>query len=207
MIGMVRVLKVIMLLVVTEVVEVSLLVHVDILGAHPTFMVLIPIVSGYFMGSSTGAVMGFLSGMTADLFVPTPFGLTALIWICTGYLAGLSAGLLSTTTDGDAATGLSGIGSGMQVPNQTGAVPIALVCMLLAGSAQVGYGLLGALFGVPAMLTGYLLRSLPATVVGAVVGAGPMLVAVRWAFKRDGIHAGKRGALFSAVGPRGVLHR
>ena len=87
MISAVRVLRVLALVVVTEIVEVALLVHIDILGAHPSFMILIPIVSGYLMGSSTGAVMGFLSGMTADLFVPTPFGLTALVWICTGYLA------------------------------------------------------------------------------------------------------------------------
>lgn len=204
--SIVRVLKILAFVIATAIVEVALLVHIDMLGAHPSFMILIPIVSGYLMGSSTGAVMGFVSGMTADLFVPTPFGLTALVWICTGYLAGLSASLFSAATDGDAVASLSGTTSGAQVAAQTGAVPIALVCMLLAGTAQVGYALLGALFGVPAMLTGYLLRSLPVIVIGAVVGAGPMLIAARWAFKR-GVHSGRRGALFPVAGSAGVVRR
>lgn len=199
MISVVRVLRILALVVVTEIVEVALLVHIDILGAHPSLMILIPIVSGYLMGSSTGAVMGFVAGMTADLFVPTPFGLTALVWICAGYLAGLSASLFSASTDGDAAVSSSG--------TQAGAVPVALVCILLAGTAQVGYALLGALFGVPAMLTGYLLRSLPAVIIGAIVGAGPMLVAARWAFQRGGVRSRKRGMLFPATGSAGVMRK
>ena len=104
-------------------------------------------------------------------------------------------------------TGLSSTASGAQAAAHTGTVPVALVCMLLAATAQVGYALLGALFGVPAMLTGYLLRSFPAVIVGAIIGAGPMLVAVRWAFQRGGARNRMGGMLSSVAGSTGVMRK
>ncbi len=171
--GLTRLAKIALVVGVSEMVEVVLLQRVDILGAHPSIMVLVPILAGYIAGPSTGAAMGFVAGSIADLFLPTPFGLSALVWICAGYVAGYASVVLR---DEAVPTGTRG---------QVGSLPIVFVCALFAGSALAGYALLGALFGVPAMLTYYLPQSLPAVIVGAFLGAGPMTVAVRWALRRE----------------------
>ena len=48
-------------------------------GVHPDIMVLLPILAGLVGGPARGASMGFASGLVADLFLPTPFGLSALV--------------------------------------------------------------------------------------------------------------------------------
>ncbi|MHB8263238.1 MAG: hypothetical protein ACYDGY_05760 [Acidimicrobiales bacterium] len=171
--GFTRLAKIALVVVVSEMVEVVLLQRIDIFGAHPSVMVLIPVLAGYIAGPSTGAAMGLVAGLTADLFLPTPFGLSALVWICAGYVAGYATVLLQ---DEAAPTGTLG---------QAGTLPVVFVCALFAGSALAGYALLGALFGVPPMLTYYLPQALPAVIVGAFLGAGPMMVAVRWALRRE----------------------
>ena len=45
-------------------------------GAHPDVMLLLPIAAGLVGGPNAGAWVGFVSGLVADLFLPTPFGLT-----------------------------------------------------------------------------------------------------------------------------------
>jgi hypothetical protein len=171
--GFTRLARITLVVVVSEMVEVVLLQHVDIFGAHPSVMVLIPIVAGYIAGPAGGAAMGFAAGLVADLFLPTPFGLSAVVWICTGYAAGYATAILrGGETD---AAGSQG---------QAGTLPIVFVCALFAGCAMAGYALLGALFGVPAMLTYYLPQALPAVIIGAFAGAGPMMLAVRWAFRQ-----------------------
>ena len=72
--GFTRLARITLVVVVSEMVEVVLLQHVDIFGAHPSVMVLIPIVAGYIAGPAGGAAMGFAAGLVADLFLPTPFG-------------------------------------------------------------------------------------------------------------------------------------
>ena len=93
-------------------------------------MVLLPIAAGVIGGASRGATMGFWSGLVSDLFVPTPFGLSALV----GCLVGFAVGQATTALDRSAAW--------------------LLVVSAVAGSAvyEVTYALLGSVLGQPQMI-------------------------------------------------------
>ena len=53
-------------------------------------MLLLPIAAGYAAGPDRGAVFGFFAGLVADLFLPTPFGLSALVGCLLGYATGIA---------------------------------------------------------------------------------------------------------------------
>lgn len=65
-----------------------------IAGAHPDLMVLLPIAAGIVAGPELGAGVGFAAGLATDLFLPTPFGLSALVYCLVGFAVGyvMSAG-------------------------------------------------------------------------------------------------------------------
>jgi rod shape-determining protein MreD len=61
-------------------------------------MLLLPIAAGMVGGSERGAVMGFFTGAVADLFLPTPFGLSALTFSLLGFAVGsVQEGMLRST--------------------------------------------------------------------------------------------------------------
>ena len=60
-------------------VQQTLMLEVRIGGVHPDIMILLPVAAGIVGGPGRGASMGFGSGLVADLFLPTPFGLSALV--------------------------------------------------------------------------------------------------------------------------------
>jgi rod shape-determining protein MreD len=62
-------------------------------GAHPDAFLLVAIVAGLLAGSQQGAVLAFVTGLVADLFVPTTFGLSALCFVLVAFTVGLAAGL------------------------------------------------------------------------------------------------------------------
>lgn len=110
-------------------VQQTLVLDIRVGGIHPDIMVLLPIVAGIVAGPSRGATMGFGAGLVADLFLPTPFGLSALVGSLVGYGVGISTAALDRST--------------WWLP------PL----FALIGSAvyEVGYGLLGSVLGQPQM--------------------------------------------------------
>ena len=76
-------------------VQETVMLDLRIGGVHPDIMVLIPIVAGIIGGPSRGATIGFATGLVADLFLPTPFGLSALV----GCLLGFGVGLATVAVD------------------------------------------------------------------------------------------------------------
>ncbi|MGC8462807.1 MAG: hypothetical protein ACP5P9_03960 [Acidimicrobiales bacterium] len=99
-------------------------------GVHPDVMVLLPLAAGVAGGPAQGATVGFWTGLVADLFLPTPFGLSALVGTLIGFAAGATTAALDRTV--------------WWVP------PLAA----LVGSAayELAYPLLGAVLGQPQML-------------------------------------------------------
>src|SRR5580700_8387383 len=78
-------------------VQQTLILDLRVGGVHPDIMVLLPIVAGIVGGPSRGASMGFGSGLVADLFLPTPFGLSALVGCLVGFAVGVATLALDRT--------------------------------------------------------------------------------------------------------------
>lgn len=81
-----------LVLVTAMVLHTAVLNQVRIAGVMPDVMLLLAIAAGLEAGPSYGAVAGFLTGMVADLFLPTPLGLSALVYSLTGYASGVAQG-------------------------------------------------------------------------------------------------------------------
>lgn len=66
----------------------SLFAGIRIGDAHPQVMLLLAVAGGLLAGSERGAVIGFVAGLLADLFVQTPLGLSALTYALIGFTVG-----------------------------------------------------------------------------------------------------------------------
>jgi rod shape-determining protein MreD len=141
------------------VVQLTLLDSVRVAGAHPDAMLLLPMAAGYIGGPDRGAGYGFAGGLLADLFLPTTFGLSALVGCLVGYGTGL------------ATRGL--VRSSWWLP-----------LIAAAGATSLGLGLyaiLGAVLGEPGVLTASLIPALVVATPAAVVLATPVVRLVAWA--------------------------
>jgi len=154
----------------------TLLDGVRVAGAHPDAMLLLPMAAGYTAGPDRGAVFGFAAGLLADLFLPTTFGLSALVGCLLGYGTGL------------ATRGL--VRSSWWLP-----------LIVAAGATAVGvsaYAILGAVLGEPGALTADLVPALAVATPAAVVLATPVVRFVAWAMppaatgRGAGVGAGSR---------------
>ncbi|HXX89961.1 MAG TPA: hypothetical protein VEI83_07045 [Acidimicrobiales bacterium] len=141
------------------VVQHTLLDGVRIAGAHPEAMILLPVMAGYVAGPERGATVGFAAGLVADLFLPTTFGLSALVGCLLGYGTGLAtAGLVR---------------SSWWLP------PVVAAAATSAG--LTAYAILGTVLGDPRLLTAYLPAALVVAVPAAALLAIPVLRLVAWA--------------------------
>jgi len=147
----------------------SLLDAVRVDGAHPDAMLLLPVAAGYAAGPDRGAIFGFFSGLAADLFLPTPFGLSALVGCLLGYATGVATrGLVRSSWW----------------------LPPAVAAAATAGG-MTAYAILGAVLGQPGMLRAYLVPALVVGTPAAAVLATPVLRMVAWAVPAS---AADRGA-------------
>ena len=117
-------------------VQQTLVLDLRIGGIHPDIMVLLPVLAGLVGGPATGASMGFGAGLVSDLFLPTPFGLSALVGTLVGFAVGAATVTLNRTASWLPPT------------------------MALLGSAiyELTYASIGSLLGQPQMLHVDLLR-------------------------------------------------
>jgi rod shape-determining protein MreD len=113
--------------------QTTVLARMRVAGVMPDFMLLVAVAGGITAGPTRGAAVGFASGMLIDLFLPTPLGLSALVFTLVGYGVGV------------ANTGV--LRSAWYIP------------VLTAGSASVAgealYAVVGSVLG-ERMLTGHL---------------------------------------------------
>ncbi|MCA1691199.1 MAG: rod shape-determining protein MreD [Acidimicrobiales bacterium] len=137
----------------------AVLNQIRIAGVMPDLMLLLAIAVGLEAGASYGAVTGFITGMVADLFLPTPLGMSALVFSVMGYATGVTvAGLLRATWWFPMATAFGGSSLGVGL-----------------------FALAGTMLGEPDLLN----RHLPTImlIVGITNGllVFPTLRVVRWA--------------------------
>lgn len=140
-------------------IQYTLLDSVRVLGAHPDIMLLLPVSAGYVGGPERGAVFGFAGGLVADLFLPTTFGLSALVGCLLGYGVGL------------ATEGL--VRSSWWLP--------VVVAAAATATGLVAYAILGSLLGEPKQLTVFLTPALSVATPAAAILAIPVLRLVAWA--------------------------
>ena len=65
--------------------QTTVLSRLRIFDVMPDFMLLVAVAAGITAGPTRGAVLGFASGMLIDLFLPTPLGLSALVFTLVSY--------------------------------------------------------------------------------------------------------------------------
>jgi rod shape-determining protein MreD len=140
------------------VVQQTVMLDLRVDGIHPDIMILLPIVAGVVGGPARGASMGFTAGLVSDLFLPTPFGLSALV----GTLIGFSVGAATLALDR----------TSQWLP------PVAA----LLGSAiyEVVYALLGSVLGQPQMLHAQLFQIVVVVSLANMVLALPAMRLVTW---------------------------
>lgn len=156
--------KVALVLIVAAVLQRTWLDGVRVSGAHPDIMLLLPIGAGVVGGSEAGAVVGFFAGAVADLFLPTPFGLSALSFSLLGYAVGsVQEGLLR------AAWWIT-----------------PLTAFVASAVGVVLFALVGAVVGQPQFVRPTLIGVTLVVATGNAVLSLPVVRAVTWALARTG---------------------
>ena len=148
-----------LVLVTAMVVHTVVLSQFRFFGIMPDLMLLLAVAAGLEAGTAYGAVGGFISGMIADLFLPTPLGLSALVYCLTGYATGVTkAGLLEA------------------------AWWFPMVIVFVGSSAGMGlFALAGTMLGEKGLLGLHLVNVMLVVGIFNTMMALPVLRVVRWA--------------------------
>lgn len=82
----------------TLVLQVCLLSRFSYEGARPDAMILLAVLAGYQFGPERGAIVGFAAGLSFDLLLSTPLGMSALVYTVVGYGVGVTtSGVVRTS--------------------------------------------------------------------------------------------------------------
>ncbi|NLV54431.1 MAG: rod shape-determining protein MreD [Acidimicrobiales bacterium] len=143
--------------------QVVLFSRIEVWGAKPNVVLLFVVVAALESDAERGALLGFVAGLSFDLLLDTPVGLSALSMVLVGWtVGGFKDSIMRTSR---------------------------LVTALLVGAASVGgtllYALLAVVFGVTVDW-----ERVPAIVavvaIANVVLTRPHRWALRWAFGPEG---------------------
>jgi rod shape-determining protein MreD len=160
--GLARHLRTPLFLAVVWLVEEGVLRGLRIDGVRPELLLAAAVVAGLVGGAERGAIVGFAAGLAADLFLPTPLGLSALVFCLTGY----ATGALETT-----------IGS------STGDTRAPAAAITVGAASAVGVGVsavVGTLVGLPGVFTPHLVTVVAVvSLVNAAVST-PLVKLARW---------------------------
>ena len=152
-------LKVSLLVLAAPVFHQSMFSAIRIVEVRPQLMLLVAVAAAIVGGSERGAVIGFVSGLLADVFLQTPLGLSALTFALVAFVVGLVQS--------------SVIRSAWWISPAT--------AFLASAAGILSYALLGTIIGQSQFLRPRVL--VVAVVVGAVNAAlAPLMVkAMSWA--------------------------
>lgn len=142
-----------LVLAVTLVLHLTVLSRLRVENVRPDALLLVAIVAGLVAGAERGAVAGFCTGLLADLFLQTPFGLSALAYALVGFGVGsIQAGILRAAWWIPVVTALAASAGGMVLFGILGAMvgqsdfvgPRLVVIALLVG-------VMNAILALPAL--------------------------------------------------------
>ena len=135
--------------VVALVIQLTVFVDVRIFDVAPELLALVAGVAAFFVGPERGPVIAFVAGLLWDVYLPTPLGVSAVVFAVVAYVvATLNEGLFHDTRT-------------------------QLVGVVAVGSAAsvIGYALLGAIVGEGGLISADLI------VIALVVGASNAVLA------------------------------
>ncbi len=112
-----------LIVVVTLVLQVTLFARFSYEGARPDLMILLAVMAGYRLGPERGAIVGFAAGVSFDIVLSTPLGLSALVYTIVGYSVGVTtSGMVRTSRWAAPAVAAAGSAAGMLLYALVGAV-------------------------------------------------------------------------------------
>jgi rod shape-determining protein MreD len=143
-------------------------------GARPDVVILVAVAAGFVAGPERGAIVGFAAGVSFDILLTTPLGLSALVYALVGYSVGVLSG-------------------GVMRSSRWIAPAVAAVA---TGVGMVLYAMIGEVLGIEA-LKGPSLTAIVVVVAAldALLAPGAM-AALRWARTDDVDHRRRRPAFF-----------
>jgi rod shape-determining protein MreD len=157
-------LRIAAVLVLVLVLQTSLLVRLRVHDVHPEALLVLALAAGLVAGPERGAVIGFFAGLVADLFVETPFGLSALTYCLAAFAIGSAfSSVMRSTWWISPLTVLAGSALG---------VSLFVLVGLLVGQAQLTHDHPVAVVTVVSLTNAAL--------------ALPLVPLVRWALARPG---------------------
>lgn len=151
--------------------QVCVLQQLVFLGAHPDIFLLMAVCAGLVAGPQLGALVGFVVGLVADIFMPTPYGLSALCYVLVAFGVGLVRPL-----QGDRAPHVFQVATGF-----VGSVGGTLL-----------YEVLMALLGQPHLPRAELVDVVVVVSVANAILAVPAVWALRWIFALPGRRLGRQ---------------
>lgn len=80
--------RVSLLLVLALTFQLSVAARIEVLGVQGDVMLLVAVAAGLATGADRGATLGFVAGLSFDLLLQSPFGLSALTYAIVAYVAG-----------------------------------------------------------------------------------------------------------------------
>lgn len=147
-----------LIVLVTLLIQSTVVLDIRVAGAHPDLMLLLPIAAGLVGEPEEAAIVGFVAGIAADLVLPTPFGLTALVGCVVGFV----------------------IASGVTASMRSVRLLMVLVALIASAASVMLYAVLGAVLGQQQFL--HVDLAAVATVVAVANGVLvlPAVAVMRW---------------------------
>ena len=166
--------RALLVLVVVLVLQLTVALDLRVAGAHPDLILGLAAAAGLAGGTQRGAIVGFFSGIAIDLFLPTPFGLSALVGTGIGAAAGQLVAAGVDRTNWLFVPGVATLGGAI------GVIMFAVLGTVLGQPNMLTVGL-GAAVGVVALVNGAL--------------AHLLVRACNWAFGQEVAGSAWRGPL------------
>ncbi len=89
---LIRRVRLVLVVVTLVVLQTTIAPHLRVFGAAPDLLLVATVAMAYEEGPESGAVFGFAGGLTLDLFLASPLGLSALSFAVTGFVLGVFQG-------------------------------------------------------------------------------------------------------------------
>jgi rod shape-determining protein MreD len=154
-----RWIRLFLVLVALVVLQSAVFTELRIFGAVPDLLLVGAIAMGYDRGPQWGAAFGFVGGVSIDLFLTTPLGVSSLAFAVVGYAVGVfQSGLVRSSRQLPVVLGFAGG---------------------LAGGAL--FVLVASIAGEPGLLDGYSARVVLVAAVYDALAAPAVFPLVRWA--------------------------